>query len=162
MADRRASATTHLPISVERAWDLVTDVRNHARWIPFTRIDAAHPLRVGDTFSAATGPVGTTLHRLSLVDRMEVTATTPPTTAPPSPGRATYRKLGPVLLGGAEVLVTPAGPDACDVTWVEDIHLRGLPRWAVAWISRPLATVMVRSALRKVRAEVTAAVGGRR
>lgn len=155
---RHASATTHLPIPAERAWDLVTDVRNHARWIPLTRIDARYPLRVGDTFSAATGPAGT-LHRLALVDRMEVTATTPPTTAPPSPGRATYRKLGPVLLGGAEVLVEPAGPDACDVTWVEDIHLRGLPRWAVAWISRPLATLMVRSALRRVRAEVTTAVG---
>lgn len=161
MPERRASATARLPMPAERAWDLVTDVRNHARWIPFTRIDAPHPLRVGDRFSAATGPAGT-LHSLALVDRMEVTASTPPTTAPPSPGRATYRKLGPVLLGGAEVLVTPAGPDACDVTWVEDIHLRGLPRWAVAWISRPLATLMVRSALRKVRAEVAAGVGNRR
>lgn len=160
MADRRASATTRLPLPAERAWALVTDVRNHARWIPFTRIDAAHPLRVGDTFSAATGPAGA-LHRLSLVDRMTVTATTPPTTSPPSPGRASYRKLGPVLLGGAEVLVEPAGPDACDVTWFEDIHLRGLPRWAVAWISRPLATLMVRGALRKVRAEVAAFVGDR-
>ncbi len=161
MADRRASATTRLPIPAERAWDLVTDVRNHARWIPFTRIDAPHPLRVGDTFSAATGPAGS-LHRLALVDRMEVTATTPPTTEPPSPGRATYRKLGPVLLGGAEVLVEPDGPDACTVTWVEDIHLRGVPRWAVAWVSRPLATLMVAGALRKVRAEVAAAARSRR
>lgn len=160
MTGRRASATTHLPMPAERAWDLVTDVRNHARWIPFTRIDARHPLQVGDRFSAASGPAGA-LHRLSLVDRMEVTATTPPTTMPPSPGRASYRKLGPVLLGGAEVLVEPAGPDACDVTWVEDIHLRGLPRWAVAWASRPLATLMVRSALRKVRAEAHAGQGVR-
>ncbi len=160
MADRRASATTRLPMPAERAWDLVTDVRNHARWIPFTRIDAPHPLRVGDRFSAASGPAGA-LHRLALVDRMEVTATTPPTTTPPTAGRASYRKLGPVLLGGAEVLVEPAGPDACDVTWVEDIHLRGLPRWAVAWVSRPLATLMVRSALRKVRVEVTAGAGSR-
>lgn len=160
MADRRASATTRLPMPAERAWDLVTDVRNHARWIPFTRIDAPHPLRVGDRFSAASGPAGS-LHRLALVDRMEVTATTPPTTTPPSPGRAVYRKLGPVLMGGAEVIVAPVGPAASDVTWLEDIHLRGLPRWAVAWISRPLATLMVRSALRKVRAEVEGAVGNR-
>ena len=156
MTDRRASATTRLPMSAERAWALVTDVRNHARWIPFTRIDAPHPLRVGDSFSAASGPAGT-LHRLALVDRMTVTETTPPTTTPPQPGRAVYRKLGPVLLGGAEVRVEPLGPDESAVTWVEDIHLRGLPRWAVAWVSRPLATVMVRSALRKVRAEATAA-----
>ena len=160
MTDRRASATTRLPLPAERAWDLVTDVRNHARWIPFTRIDAAHPLRVGDTFSAATGPAGA-LHRLSLVDRMTVTATTPPTTTPPRAGRATYRKLGPVRGGGAEVLVEPAGPGASTVTWVEDIHVRGLPRWAVAWVSRPMATLMVRSALRKVRAEAVAAVGNR-
>lgn len=161
MADRRASATTRLPLSAERAWDLVADVRNHARWIPFTRIDSPHPLRVGDTFSAATGPAGA-LHRLALVDRMEVTATTPPTTAPPSAGRATYRKLGPVLLGGAEVRVEPDGPEGSTVTWVEDIHLRGLPRWAVAWVSRPLATLMVRGALRKVRAEVATAARSRR
>ena len=157
MTHRRASATTRLPMPAERAWELVTDVRNHARWIPFTRIDAPHPLRVGDTFSAATGPAGG-LHRLALVDRMEVTHTTPPTTTPPHPGRATYRKLGPVLLGGAEVLVDPVGPDECTLTWVEDIHLRGLPRWVVAWVSRPLATFMVRSALRKVRAEAATTV----
>jgi len=161
MPERPASATTRLPVPAERAWDLVTDVRNHARWIPSTRVDARHPLRVGDTFSAATGPGGA-LHRLSLVDSMTVTATTPPTTSPPRPGRATYRKLGPVLLGGAEILVEPLGPDECAVTWVEDIHLRGLPRWAVTWASRPLATAMVRSALRKVRAEVVAVHDARR
>lgn len=144
----------------ERAWDLVTDVRNHARWIPFTRIDAPHPLRVGDTFSAATGPAGT-LHRLALVDRMTVTATTAPTTTPPRTGHASYRKLGPVLLGGAEVIVEPLGPAESAVTWVEDIHLRGLPRWTVAWLSRPLSTAMVRGALRKVRAEAVSAVGHR-
>lgn len=156
---RRGGATVELPLSAERAWALVTDVRNHARWIPFTRIDAGHPLRVGDTFSAATGPAGPTLHRLALVDRMQVTHATPPTTAPARPGHAAYRKLGPVLLGTAEVHVTPLGPDRSAVTWVEDIHLRGLPRATVAWAARPLGTALVRRALRKVRAEVGAAVG---
>lgn len=160
MTNRRASATTRLPIPAEQAWDLVTDVRNHARWIPFTRIDAAHPLRVGDTFSAATGPGGA-LRRLALVDRMTVTHTAPPTTTPPRPGRAVYRKLGPVLLGGAEVLVRPLGPTQSTVTWIEDIHLRWLPRWTVAWASRPLSAAMVRHALRKVRAEVSGAAVGR-
>lgn len=155
MTERRASATTRLPLPAERAWDLVTDVRNHARWIPFTRVDAPHPLRAGDTFSAATGPSGG-LHRLALVDRMTVTRTTPPTTAPPRAGRAIYHKLGPVLLGEAEVVVEPLGPDDSAVTWVEDIHLRGLPRWAVTWAARPLSAAMVRRALRKVRAEVSA------
>ena len=160
MPNLRASATTRLPIPAEQAWELVTDVRNHARWVPFTRIDAAHPLRIGDTFSAATGPGGA-LRRLSLVDRMIVTATTPPTTTPPRSGRAVYRKLGPVLLGGAEVLVDLLGPDQCTVTWIEDIHLRGLPRWAVAWVSRPLSGAMVRHALGKVRAEVSGTAVGR-
>lgn len=158
MTHRRASATTRLPLPAERAWDLVTDVRNHARWIPFTRVDARHPLRAGDTFSAATGPAGG-LHRLALVDRMTVTDTTPPTTTPPRAGRAAYRKLGPVLLGEAEVVVEPLGADSSTVTWVEDIHLRGLPRGAVAWVARPLAAAMVRRALRKVRAEISAGVG---
>lgn len=157
---RPASATTRLPVPAERAWDLVTDVRNHARWIPLTRIDAPHPLRPGHRFSAATGPAGS-LHRLALVDRMEVTHVSGPTTTPPTPGHAAFRKLGPVLLGTAEVVIDPLGPDECSVTWVEDIHLRGLPRWAVAWASRPLATAMLRHALRKVRAEVTTGVGRR-
>lgn len=155
---RPASASTRLPLPAERAWALVTDVRNHARWIPFTRVDAPHPLRAGDTFSAATGPAGA-LHRLALVDRMVVAAVTPPTTAPARPGVATFRKLGPVLLGTAEVRVAPDGPGASVVTWVEDLHLRGLPRWAVSWAARPLAGAMVRRALRRVRAEVTAGVG---
>lgn len=153
MAHRPASASMRLPIPAEQAWELVTDVRNHARWIPFTRIDAAHPLAVGDAFAAVTGPRATRGGR-GLVDRMRVTAATPPTTSPPRPGRAAYLKVGPVLRGTAEVLVAPLGPQACTVTWLESIHLRGLPAGLVAPVARPLAAAMVRSALRAARAEV--------
>lgn len=153
MAHRPASASMRLPVPAEQAWDLVTDVRNHARWIPLTRIDADHPLRVGDAFAAVTGPRATRGGR-GLVDRMRVTAASPPTTAPPRAGRAAYRKLGPVLLGTAEVRVAPLGPHACTVTWLESIHLRGLPAGLVAPVARPLAAAMVRSALRAVAAEL--------
>ncbi len=155
MTHRPASATARLPIPAEQAWDLVTDVRNHARWIPLTRIDAPHPPIVGDTFVAVTGPRAARGGG-GLVDRMRVTASTPPTTSPPRSGRAAYLKLGPVLLGTAEVVVTPAGPQGCTVTWLESIHLRGLPAGVVAVVARPLASAMVRRALRAVEAELAA------
>ena len=175
-----ARAEVHLPVAAEVAWALVTDVRNHARWIPHTRIDAAHPLAAGDPFVAVTGPFATRgragpgsragfvdrmalaermalVDRIALVDRMVVTTSEPPTTSPPHPGRAGYRKLGPVLLGGAEVVVAPAGPGGCTVTWYEAIHLRGLPARLVAPVARPLTGAMLRHALRRLAAEVRAA-----
>ncbi len=154
MAHRPASASARLPVPAEQAWELLTDVRNHARWIPLTRIDAPHPLVAGDTFAAVTGPRAARGGR-GLVDRMRVTSSTPPTTSPPSPGRAAYRKLGPVLLGTAELRVAPLGPHACTVTWDEAIHLRGLPAGLVAPVARPLAAAMVRRALTSALAEVT-------
>ena len=88
-----------------------------------------------------------------MVDRMRIERLDPPTAT--SDGRAVYRKLGPVLLGTAEVLVKPLGDTACIVTWVEHVHLRGLPPRLTAPILSPLLAQMSKLALRRMAAELT-------
>ena len=146
-----ATASRQLSLSAERAWSSVTDVRNHARWIPLTRMEADANLRVGDTFAGVSGPPFPP--GLQLVDRMRIERLDPPTTT--SDGRAVYRKLGPVLLGTAEVLVHPLGDTACSVTWVEHVHLRGLPSWLTAPILSPVLAQMSKLALRRMAAELS-------
>ena len=145
----------HLPMTAEATWALVTDVRNHARWVPLTRIDAAATLGLGDGFTAVSGP-GAGRGWPGLADRMVVEHLTLPDTAAGVTGVARYRKLGPVLLGTAEVHVRPAG-DACTLTWTEDVHLRGLPRGLTAPVLRPVLNAMLRIVVRRLRAEVDAA-----
>jgi len=139
-------------MSAETAWALVTDVRNHARWVPLTRIDSSDVLAVGDTFTAVTGP-GSRRGWPGLPDRMVVEHFSPPDSSAGIAGVATYRKLGPVLLGTAEVQVLPDG-DSCVVLWTEDVHLRGLPRRLTAPVLRPVLAAMVRVVMRRLRVEV--------
>jgi hypothetical protein len=123
--------------------------------VPLTRIDApAGPLAEGDVFAAVTGP---TARRggPGLVDRMVVTRAEAPSGR--HAGVATYRKVGPVLTGTAEVHVRPLGPALSEVTWVERIGLRGVPGTLTAVPSRLASGAMVRLALRRVRREVDAA-----
>ncbi len=146
---RPATATRSLPLPAELAWTLVTDVRNHVRWIPWTRVDAPNRPVVGSRFSTATGP-----RRAALVDRMLVERADPPSTADDVAGLARYRKLGPVLLGDVEILVRPVGAERSEVTWTERVHLRGTPPWLSGPLVRPVLTGMLRSALRRAAAEV--------
>ena len=151
----RAAVSARLPIPAGAAWSLVSDVRNHARWVPLTRVDAAPTLAVGDTFAAVSGP-GARRGWPGLPDRMTVEHLSPPDTPTGTPGSATYRKLGPVLLGTAGVRVEPAGPTSCVLTWTEDVHLRGLPRRLTAPLLRPVLALMLRVVIRRLRAEVSA------
>lgn len=147
----------HLPLPAEAAWALVTDVRNHARWVPLTRIDAVADLGLGDGFTAVSGP-GARRGVPGLPDRMVVEELTVPDSATGAVGVARYRKLGPVLLGTAEVRVRPAG-DAATLIWTEDVHLRGLPRGLTAPLLRPVLEGMLRVVVRRLRAEVGGAGG---
>ena len=150
----QAIVRSRLPLAAEEAWALVTEVRNHARWVPLTRIEAAARLAVGDVFTAVTGP-GARRGWPGLPDRMVVEHLTPPDSAAGTAGRATYRKLGPLLLGTAEVHVLPDGGSSV-VVWTEDVHLRGLPRRLTA---PPLALAlgkMLRVVVGRLDAEVTA------
>lgn len=116
--------------------------RNHERLIPFTSIRTPdRPPRVGDVTRATSLWV--------LVDTMTLVHLDHPSGT--SPGRATWRKTGPVLLGEAEIVVTPLGPTACEVAWIErDIHVAGLPpRLTAAPITAAIA-LMTRYALRRL------------
>lgn len=152
-----AVARRVLPLRAEDAWDLLTDMRNHVRWIPLTRMNAAASLPVGAVFTAVSGPFATR-GAPGLADRMEVVELVPPHTddnGPGTVGTAVYEKLGPVLLGTAELHVRPLGPDTCEVAWVERVHLRGLPPALTAPVLRPVLAAMVTSALHRVHTEVT-------
>ena len=149
---RAAAASVVVPLPAEDAWELVTDVRNHVRWIPWTRMHVGGTLRVGDIFTAASGPAW--LPGGGLLDRMVVEQLDPPSTTTALPGVAVFTKLGPVLLGSAEMHVRPHGTNACTVTWLETVHLRGLPPAMTAPPLRPVLRAMTRLALRRVAAEV--------
>lgn len=175
-AAKAAAVTRRIDLPADDAWLIVTDVRNHARWIPWTRIHTPGPLRVGDLFVAASGPEW--LPGGGFMDRMVVERLDPPSgdghpaqepALPPEPtvgdgpdgdspapgtGVAVFRKLGPALLGTAEVHVRPAGPDRCEVTWLERVHLRGLPPALTAAPLRPVLAAMTRVALRRFATEV--------
>ena len=118
------------------------------------RSDSAPTLAVGDAFTAVSGP-GAGRDWPGLPDRMVVEHLTPPDTAAGTPGGATYRKLGPVLLGTAGVHVRPTGSTSCILTWTEDVHLRGLPRRLTAPLLRPVLALMLRIVMRRLRREVT-------
>jgi hypothetical protein len=154
---RAAVARRVLPLRAEDAWDLLTDMRNHVRWIPMTRMDAAPSLPVGAVFTAVSGPFATQ-GAPGLADRMQVVEVVPPHTDENGPGTvgvAVYEKLGPLLLGTAELHVRPLGPDTCEAAWVERVHLRGLPAVWTAPLLRPVLLGMVTFALHRVHAEVT-------
>lgn len=135
------TVTRTLPLPADRAWDLVADARNHARWVPFTRVDVVEGEVVAVTGPRARRGGG------GLVDRMRVDRFDPP--AGGRPGVAEFVKVGRVLHGSARIDVTPAGPDATRVTWREDVHLAGpLPRRLTAAVGAPVLAAMVRRALR--------------
>lgn len=167
-----AAVSAVLPASPGHVWALVTDVRNHARWVPFTRIDVPHDdpatagtstaLLLGATFTAVSGP-GARRGFPGLPDRMLVTFSSPPDDG--APGEAVYRKLGPVLLGTAGVRVDPIatgsdgttpddGTTSSRLTWTEDVHLRGLPRALTAPLLRPVLALMLRVVLARLRREL--------
>ena len=151
------TATRVLTCPAEDAFATLTDVRNHARWIPLTRIDAPAQLTVGARFTAVTGP-GATDGYPGLAERMVVTSLVAPSTPEARTGRAVLRKEGPLLLGTAEIVVVPGDGVGALVTWVEDVHLRGLPARWTRRLLRPVLTAMTWYALRRVHAEVLAAL----
>jgi len=152
--DRPASpvvARAVLPLPAEEAWSLLTDVRQHERWVPLTRIEAERPLGVGDSFTAVTGPTARS-GGPGLVDRMTVLRSQAPSAR--EVGVARYRKDGPVLRGGAGIEVRALGPDWCEVAWTEEIGLRGLPTALTDLVSRPVSWLMLDTVLRRVRQDV--------
>lgn len=162
----RASVSRVLPLDVDQAWALVADARHHTRWVPLTRVDMSRPTpesvpgwerwpdgstpEVGDEILAVSGP-GARSGAPGLVDRMRIERYEPPLGA--VPGVAVFVKLGPLLLGTARIEVGTAGPGASRVTWMEAVHLRGLPRGATQWLGAVLLDLMLRFVLTRVGRE---------
>ncbi len=155
------TVTRTLPLSPLRAWDLVADARNHARWIPLTRVDV-----VDGEVVAVTGPRARRGGG-GLVDRMRIDRFDPPGDRPGDTGVAVFVKVGRVLRGTARIEVGPVGqgvgrtragraprqgvgaPGAsARVAWSEDVHLAGpLPRRLTSTLAAPVLAGMMWLAL---------------
>lgn len=98
-------------LSPAEAWQRLTAWERHGEHVPLTRI-ALTPTG----FDAFTG-VG----RLGFHDPMEVVESR-------EPAFCRLEKRGRVVTGWAELVVEPHG-DGSRVTWREDIHVRGMPRF---------------------------------
>ncbi|WP_051681904.1 SRPBCC family protein [Cellulomonas sp. HZM] len=141
-------ATRTFPLDADATWDLLTDARNHARWIPLTRVDAG-PAVVGARVVAVSGP-SARRGGGGFVDRMEVTRADPPSARPRV---AVFVKHGPVLLGEARIAVLPAGPTSAHVRWSEDVHLARVPRAVGRVLLAPFVGLMLRWALLRAARE---------
>jgi hypothetical protein len=156
-----ARVTRVLPLDAATAWALVADARNHARWVPLTRVDLGPPgtpgrrpqrrpagsaPQVGDEVVAVSGPLARR-GAPGLVDRMSVERFEAPLGA--VPGVAVFVKRGPVLLGTGRIEVAEAGPSSARVTWSETVHLRGLPPAVTRWPAAVLLDLMLGLVLRR-------------
>ena len=156
----RHPATRHPGVAVRRAvlqlpapeaFELLTDVRRHAAWVPLTRIDVHGPtgdgrLLTGGTFTAVTGPAARR-GAPGLPDRMRLESAEAPVGR--RTGTARFVKLGPVLTGWAELAVRPLGEALCEVTWSERIGVRGVPAALTDALGAPLTSAMLRTVLRR-------------
>lgn len=122
MARFRVQLSSPLPAS--ESWNRILDLRAHDRVIPLTRITegmvTAAELRPGSRFVARTGA-----GPLAFDDVMVVDTVTPPRAG--EPGRARIHKEGTMIRGSIELWVAPDGPGS-QVSWTQDIHVRGVPR----------------------------------
>jgi hypothetical protein len=147
------AVTRVIDLPVDEAWKLVVDPRNHARWVPLTRIAVnGLPLGVGTHVTALSGPF-TDRGVPGLPDRMRID-----TFRAPEPGRtgeAVFTKTGPVLLGRAGIYATATDDGRSAVTWTEEVYLAGpLPRALTSAVLAPVLHLMLRWALRRVDREV--------
>ncbi|GAA4930085.1 SRPBCC family protein [Streptomyces coeruleoprunus] len=113
------------PLPVAEAWRRVTDWGAHGAGVPLTRVTVltAGPTGAGTRFTARTG-----LGRLGFDDPMRVVRWEPPGTGGSAAGVCRLEKEGRVVLGAAEITVRAEGSGA-RVTWVEELRVRGVPRW---------------------------------
>jgi hypothetical protein len=140
------------PVDATTAWALVADPRNHARWVPLTRVglDTAAP-EVGSVFTAVSGPLARR-GAPGLADVMRIDRYDPPTET--RTGVAEFTKTGHWLRGTANIVVVPAGPTSCRVLWSEHVWLAGpVPRRLTELALRPFLGGMVRYALMRAISE---------
>lgn len=132
----------------EHVWRLLTTFSAHGRWIPLTSIttDPGEP-RVGWGFTGRSGR-----GPIRLVDPMVVTLWEPP-------NHVHLVKLGPVLLGWADIGVEPVAGGA-EVTWAEEIRPPVVGA-LTGRVSDRLGALMVERALDAMTAELAGHDEGR-
>ncbi|MDT9684059.1 SRPBCC family protein [Streptomyces sp. TRM76323] len=128
----RLERRTGLPVA--EAWRRVTDWPAHAAGVPLTRVRVLTPgpPGAGTRFTARTG-----IGPLGFDDPMAVVRWEPPGAGAggPEPGVCRLEKYGRVVRGWAEIAVRAEGAGA-RVTWVEELRVRGLPRWCDPLLAR--------------------------
>ncbi|MCP9959962.1 SRPBCC family protein [Streptomyces sudanensis] len=126
----RLERRTGLPPA--EAWRRVTDWPAHAASVPLTRVRVLTPgpPGAGTRFTARTG-----IGPLGFDDPMEVVRWEPPGPGTAEPGVCRLEKHGRVVRGWAEITVRAEGPGA-RVAWVEELRVRGLPRWCGPLVAR--------------------------
>ncbi|MFC4607637.1 SRPBCC family protein [Streptomyces maoxianensis] len=158
----RISRAVTLP--ADEAWLRVTDWRGHAAQVPLTTVSSVtpSPTRVGTVFVARSG-IGRSgsgrsrlgrsrrgrpelgrpeLGRFGFDDPMEVVHWQPPDGG--APGLCRLEKRGRVITGWAEIEVLPEGPGAV-VVWVEELHIRLVPRLLDPLVARVARLVFGRA-----------------
>ncbi|QGQ20241.1 hypothetical protein GC089_14845 [Cellulomonas sp. JZ18] len=154
VAGTRVTRDVEAPARV--AFAVLTDARNHGRWVPQTRVSTDGDPRAGTRIEAVSGPLAR-FGAPGLPDRMTITTYEPPAgdEAGAAPGVAVYRKDGPLLLGGASIVVRPTGPGRCRVTWEEHVPLAGpLPAALSSRLTAPALAVMLRVVLARAAREL--------
>jgi len=108
-------------LSTAAAWARVTDWPAHARWVPLTAIEVTTPLPngVGTVFNARTEAGG-----IGFDDPMEIVEWQPPVDG--GAGRCRLEKRGTVMIGWAELAVTPTAGGSRS-TWTEAAKPAWLP-----------------------------------
>jgi hypothetical protein len=138
-------AARTFPMLPADAFALVTDVRRHGDWIPFTRVEVDGPLREGTHLRAVTGPFAR--HGgAGFVDGMRVVRLAPPVRG--KPGVAHFVREGPALRGWARIVVRD-DPAGSLVVWAEEASFVGpLPQDLTARLVAPVLALVIRVALR--------------
>lgn len=120
-----------VPLPPAEAWTRLVDWRGHGDWIPMTRVDVDpdDPNR----FVAWSGLKPLVLEDRMYADHLEFDGTV---------GRAHVHKLGPVLVGDADLLVSPGLTDRqAVVVWREAVRVPYLPALLApiaAWLGKTL------------------------
>lgn len=126
-----------VPLSAADAWKKLVDWEGHGDWIPMTKVDVdpTDPNR----FVAYSGMKPFVLEDRMYADRVELDGDT---------GRAHVHKLGPILIGEAELLVTPGlSDDTAVVVWRESVRMKYLPGFVApvaAWVGKTLFAASLR------------------
>lgn len=132
MARVRFTVTTTFPVAPELVWNALTAWATHGRWIPATSMQIVHgDGGVGTQFIARTGIGAFAFDDVMVVEEFD-----------PVFRCATVVKQGRLLTGDAGFSID-ADPIGSQVTWSEDVLVRGVP----ALLSGPLR-IVARAAFR--------------